>query len=66
MDIFTPLYSVLLLAVRTRIVRGATLLGTWLVIVVVVLFPTQGQLVALSKQRRGSTRHLAVCIPARQ
>ena len=50
MNIFTALYSCLLLAVRTCVVGGAALLGTRLLIVVVVLFSAHHQLVALPQK----------------
>jgi len=65
-NIFAALYSCLLLAVRTGVVRGAALLGTRLLIVVVVLFPAHPQLVALPQKCRRSTHKLSVSISARK
>jgi len=65
-NIFAALYSCLLLAVRTGVVRGAALLGTRLLIVVVVLFSAHHQLVALPQKRRRSAHYLAVSISARK
>ena len=73
MDIFisatiSPLNSVLLVAVRTRVVRGARLLitTTLMIVVVVVFLAREHQLVALAQERRGPTPNLSVCIPTRK
>lgn len=57
---------VLLVAVRTRVVARARLLHCTLIVVVVVLLPTQDQLVALSQQCTWSTSNLTLSVPASQ
>lgn len=72
MDIFIsatiPLNRVLLVAVRTRVVRGTWLLipTTLMIVVVVVFLSREDQLVALPQERRGPTPNLTVCIPTRK